>query len=257
MRRFPLITLMLCFGLNAGAQIMIVPREKLEAVHNPRLSDYAGFLDFNLTIINAPTMNEDDGIKTFTYPFTYVGKDTLDIKKIVSTCSCAAATCRDMELVPGKSSEIVVRYNPKGHPGRFERKVFVYLGEDSSPAAVLRLSVNVESGSDMSGLYPVSMGDIRLRRTEVNVCRGVKAVENCVFVNVSDRPLRLECERMLLPKCLDFKTEPEVVAPGAEGEILITYDPSRGGEKARMPVIIKGLGVPPSQSAITVNLNEK
>jgi hypothetical protein len=115
----------------------------------------------------------------------------------------------------------------------------------------------VERGTDLSGLYPVSMGNIRVRRSEIQVRKGIEVVESCVFVNVSDKSLRLECERMLLPSCIGFRTEPEIVAPGMEGEIVITYDPSRGGEKPRIPVVIKGLGVPPSQSAITVIVNEK
>ena len=154
-------------------------------------------------------------------------------------------------------SEIILKYNPKGHPGRFERKAFVYVGEEDAPAAILRLSVSVERGADYSGMFPISMGNIRMRCSEVRLKRGVKAVERCAFVNVSDKALRLECEKAMLPACVTFMAEPEVVAPGEEGRIVISYDPSKGGERNRVPVIVKGLGVPPSQSTITVIMNEK
>jgi hypothetical protein len=55
-----------------------------------------------------------------------------------------------------------------------------------------------------------------------------------------------------MPACLGFITEPETVGAGEEGEIVISYDPLKGGERERMPVILKGMGVPPSQSKITV-----
>ena len=61
----------------------------------------------------------------------------------------------------------------------------------------------------------------------------------------------------MLPSCLNFRVEPEIVNAGEEGEIIITYDPAKGGVRDRMPVILKGLGVPPSQSTINVIIKEK
>lgn len=243
---------MTCLCLSVQAQIKIVPREKLEATASPRLSENSAFLHFETTYIKADPMGEDDGIATFVYPFENKGQDTLNISRLVSTCSCASASLQGQVISPGQKSEIIVRYNPKGHPGRFERRVFVYIGTDTTPSAILRLAVDVERGADLSGLYPVAMGNIRLRRNQVTVTKGVKAIERCTFINVSGRPLKLECDKALMPACLSFTTEPETVAGGEEGEIVITYDPSKGGEREKMPVILKGMGVPPGQSKITV-----
>ena len=256
MGRIFLISLLMCLSISAQAQLKVVPREMLESVNNPRLSVNAASLAFKTTSIVAEPMTEDDGVKVFGFPFENVGKDTVLISRLVSTCSCATASCTRKELPPGESAEIKVRYNPKGHPGRFERKIFLYTGGEQSPSAVLRLSVDVERGADLSGHYPVPMGDIRLRRTEIVLQKGVEAVERCVFVNVSGKPVRLQCEKAMLPPCLNFRSEPEVVVAGEEGEIVIAYDPAKGGERTRNLVILKGLGVPPSQSTITVTVKE-
>ena len=252
MLRFGLILIAACLSFGLQAQMKIVPREKLEAVNNPRLSLDAASLKFATMYIEAEPMGEDDGIKTYVYPFENVGKDTIQIKRLVSTCSCASAMCPVTRLLPGESSEVTVRYNPKGHPGTFERKIFLYTDDTPSPAAILRLAVNVDRGSDLSGMFPVGMGNIRVRSKEVTVEKDSKAVQRCVFVNVSDRPLKIEPEKAMLPPCLNVRTEPEIVAGGAEGEIVISYDPSKGGVRDRMPIILKGLGVPPTQSTITV-----
>ena len=252
MQRLFLIMALMCLGFIVQAQMIIVPREKLDAVSNPRLSEKSASFRFETVSITSQTMNEDDGIQSFTYPFMNVGRDTLKIGRLVSTCSCAAASCSRMIIAPGETSEVMVRYNPKGHPGRFERKVFVYVQGENAPAVVLKLAVNVEMGADVSEYFPVSMGNIRVRRNEVNFIKGRKATETCTFVNVTDKPLILQCESALMPACLKFRTEPVAVAPGQEGVILIDYDPAKGGEKSRMPVMIKGLGVPPTQAAITV-----
>ena len=238
----------MCLGLLTRAQMVIVPREKLDAVNNPRLSEKSASFRFEVLRIEAGDMSEDDGVQLFSYPFENVGRDTLRIGRLVTTCSCAGAFCADMTLAPGETSEISVRYNPKGHPGRFERKIFVYAEGEEAPAAVLKLAVNVGRGADMAGLYPVSMGNIRVRSNEVQFMKGQRAVASCVFVNVAGRPLALQCESALMPSCIGFRTEPETVAPGQEGRIILEYDPEKGGERPRMYVMIKGLDVPPAQA---------
>lgn len=240
--------------MTADAQLRMVSREKLQEVANPALSADSASLSFEQKHIIAEPMNEDDAPRTFVYRFTNIGKETLAIKRLVSTCSCASAVCPVKEVAPGTSAEISVIYNPKGHPGRFERKIFVYTQDGNAPAAVLRLSVEVASGADLSQEWPVQMGCIRLRRSEVAFSAGVKGVEQLRFINLSGKPLVLQCEEPFLPDCLSFKTEPAVVEDGAEGVIVISYAPSLPGARETMNVILKGLGLPPTKSSITVRI---
>ena len=234
----------------ASAQMRIIPREKVDAVSNPRLSADSASLAFETMHIVADPMTEDDTPKTFIYRFENVGDKDVKIVRLVSTCSCASATCSVKSVAPGASAEISVKYYPKGHPGRFERKAFVYTQDGNDPAAVLRLSVDVESGSDHSTQWPVQMGGIRLRSTEVTFTQGRKAVETVSFINLTGKTLKLECETMFLPQCFAFSSEP--VDNGAEGKITITYDPAKPGVRDNVKLILKGLGLPPSQSSITI-----
>lgn len=239
---------------TASAQLRIIPREKIDSVANPRLSCDSASLDFKVRSIVSEPMNEDDGKMDFIFPFVNVGDKVVEIKRLGSSCSCASAVCTRMVIAPGENAEVVVTYNPKGHPGRFERKVYVYTGDGSAPAAILRLAVDVSGSADVSGLWPVDMGKIRMRRSEVHLPDGKKAVESLRFINVSGGPLKLECETAMLPPCLRFSVDPEIVENGAEGKIMIHYDPSKGGSKARMLIILKGLGLPPSRSSVTVSV---
>lgn len=238
----------------AFSQIRILPREKVESVSNPRLSRDSAALAFDTRHLVAEPMNEDDAPRTFVYGFTNKGNEPLVIRRLVTSCSCAAAVALKTEIAPGESSQIRVTYNPKGHPGRFERKVFLYTEGEDDPAAVLRLSVDVSNGTDMSREWPVQMGPIRLRRQEVTFSEGAKAVEKMRFINLSGKPLTLLCEEAFLPECLSFRTEPATVAEGKEGQIVISYDPSASGSHETMKVILRGLGLPPSKATITVRL---
>jgi len=242
-------------SMTASAQLRILPREKVESVSEPRLARDSASFGFDSRHLDAGTMNEDDAPRTFTYRFRNTGNDVIRIKRLVSTCSCASASASRMEIPSGDSAEIMVRYNPKGHPGRFERKIFVYTEDRHDPSAVLRLTVHVESGADLSGEWPLQMGTIRLRRSEVTFHGGDRAVEKMRFINIGDKPLQLQCEDAFLPACLSFRTEPEIVQKGETGEIVISYDPSKGDGREVMKVILKGLGVSPSRSSITVRLS--
>lgn len=239
-------------SMTAHAQLRMVSKEKLQEVANPRHSADSAYLEFDSRHIIAEPMNEDDAPKTFVYRFTNVGKEVIAIKRLVSSCSCATAVCTVKEVAPGASAEISVRYNPAGHPGKFERKVFVYTQDGNAPAAVLRLSVDVASGADISGEWPVQMGSIRLRRSEVTFEAGEKAVEQLRFINVSSHPVTLDVDRNFLPECLTVTLESQTVPVGEEGVISISYDPSLPGARETMKIILKGLGLPPAKSSITV-----
>ena len=229
---------------DASAQMKIISRERVEAVSNPRLSADSASVVFDTKHIVAEPMSEDDAPKTFVYKFRNVGDKPLQILRLVSTCSCASATCAVKSVAPGASAEISVKYYPKGHPGSFERKVFVYTQEGNDPAAVLSLSVEVTSGSEHSTLWPIQMGGIRLRRSE--------AVETINFLNLTGKTLKLECEEMFLPESISFSSEP--VADGAEGVMTVTYDPSKPGAEYSVKLILKGLGLPPSRSTINIRI---
>lgn len=246
------MTIIWALAFTASAQMRIIPREKVDSVSNPRLSADSASVAFDVRHIIADPMNEDDAPEIFVYNFKNVGDKTLKIQRLVSTCSCASATCPVRSLAPGESTQINVRYNPKGHPGKFERKIFLYTQEGNNPAAVLKLSVDVSSGQNHSTEWPIQMGGIRLRRTEVKFTEGVKAIETISFINLTGKTLTLEHEEMFLPQCISFSSDS--VGPGEEGVMTITYDPSEPGARDNMKLILKGLGLPPSKSSITIRI---
>jgi hypothetical protein len=244
------VALALGFMPEARAQLQLVSKEKLKSVNSPALSKDSASLDFVTRHIVAESMMENDAPRTFVFEFTNVGRSRIEIKRVVSTCSCAQAICLNRELSSGEKSEIQVIYDPKGHPGKFERKIFVYTQDGDVPAAVLKLSVDVQANMDISGQYPVSMGKIRLRRTVVRFKTGHDAVEKLRFVNVSGRVLRFDCDRAFLPDCIKFYAPP--TRPLEEAEMVVRYDSTQPGAREKLTIFLNELGLPPSQSSLTV-----
>lgn len=255
MLRFAVIFLV-CSGMWAQlhAQIKIVPRDRLEAMANPRLSPDSAYLDFDTRHIHADPMKETDMPVKFIYRMSNTGTSPIQVKRLMSTCSCANAVCDRTVVAPGDTAKITVTYDPKGHPGKFERRIFVYTQEGNIPSAILKLSVRVDDADDFSGMYRFRKGNVRLRRDMVEFAAGNKGVEKIPFVNLSGSELRLDCDRMLLPACLDIHTVPAVLKDREEGEIVISFDPGIGTVRESMLIVLKGTGAVPSASSITVKV---
>jgi hypothetical protein len=255
MKTSAIILLVCVLGMSAmtsRAQINILPREALEAVDSPRLSGDSSSLSFDKRHITADPMKEDDPPKTFRFEMTNSGDRPLNVMRIQTTCSCVSATTSQNQLNPGEKATVTVRYNPRGHWGRFEHKVFIYTQPGNAPAAVLKLTLDVASASDKTGMYQVHMGFIGLRTSEVVFRKGTPAVENLNFINMGPDPLTLECEKMFLPACMKFETRPETVAAGEEGVMVISYEPTGEQERDHVPLILKGLGTTPGKSTIKI-----
>lgn len=252
-RRILLSIILMVSASTAYGQLKLVPKEKLSEVASPHHSEDSSSFSFQSKYIDAGILNESDQPKTVYFAFTNIGRETLHISQIRTTCSCLTAFSDRTDVAPGESAEIVARYNPKGHPGSFERRIFVYTEGNSRPAAVLRVAAKVETASELSE-YPLQMGVLRLRRNEVVFVKGYKSTETIRVLNAGTKPLTVECEQMFLPPCIRFESAPATIQPGQKGELHIIYDPEKEGANANLKLMLKGLGVPPSQSTIKIRI---
>lgn len=259
MRSFQFIILTVFMVLScawSSAQIKIVPRGELEAKANPRLSADSASVRFDTRQIVAEPINEKDGPVRFHYRMCNVGDRPLQIRRMVSTCSCAVPVSDRKVLSPGDTAVITVTYHPEGHPGKFERRIFVYTQDGNSPVAVLKLNVTVKESQDFSGLYRYRKGTVQLRRDQVVFSAGTSGMERIPFVNLSGKDLKLDCDRVMLPECLEFQTEPQILKDRQEGEIIIRFNPNVGQVRENMLIILKGVGASPSESSIKVKVSD-
>lgn len=210
----------------------------------------SALIEFGSTHILAEPMTETDAPVTYQYTFKNTGVRKLKISRVVSTCSCVYAYCDKEAVSPGDTAVVYARFNPKGQAGQSEKKIFLYTRDGNDPAAVLKMTVNVENTMDGAGQYPISMGGINLKRNIVRFKKGVAATETIGFVNMSGKSLKFDCDRALLPECLRFYAEP--VRPMKEGVIKVSYDPSFPVNADELVILLQGLGLPPSKSSIKV-----
>lgn len=231
-------------------------RERIiDSLYNPRISEAGTVMDFVSEVIDAGEMDEDGGPQEYEFRWTNTGGTPVSVLKVSTTCGCAVPSFSRTPVMPGERSSLKVTYHPKGHPGKFDRRIFVYTDfSGDRPAAVLSLKGNVKPAAAPVWLYRFQMGSLYLRRTEIRLDGNRKAVERIMCMNAGDTPLTIGVEEMLLPPYLSFRCEPAEIPPGGEADLVISYDPEAA--PARMlnyvPLILTGLDLPPGQRTVKV-----
>lgn len=250
------------FRAVEARNVHFTPQEKTDTLINPPLIKGAEhILRFDKTVLNIGTLTEDDAPKMYRFTCTNVSGKAINLTRVRTTCGCAVADVRTGEISPGETRVVVLTYHPKNHPGTIDTDAFVYLScSEKHPVARLTLTGNVLPGADEWARYPYAMGRLRLKQNRMEfqeVMPGKRPSERILCGNSGDKPLRLSA--LVIPKFATFRTEPEVIQPGSEADIVVTVDASlipAGKEKTfTFPIIIEGVDARPSDRTLNIKVN--
>ena len=160
---------------------------------------------------------------------------------------------------PGGEGAVTVTYRPKGHPGVFDRRIFVYTQlSDKEPTAILSLRGAVTASVRTDDDYPHAMGALRLKQRTVRFGRTDKVQsERIECLNAGDKPLTPACDEGFAATGLSFACEPATLAPGAKGDLVVRFDPAKAPQPLRRtPLPVGGPDVPPSQRMLWIEFGE-
>lgn len=178
---------------------------------------------------------------------------TVTISDLRPTCSCVEIKHSVEQIEAGKSGNIVCEFNPAGRSGSFSIDIFVYTNLDTDqPTERLTLVGEVRANDRWSHLR-YAAGDLRLSRREVRFRENSE--ERIACANAADKPMTLSARSTV--DGLTLRTEPEIIAPNSDGEIIISYRPKQQAKMAiRTMLIIEGVGGSPSERMITVTIEK-
>ena len=83
-------------------------------------------------------------VKTHVFVFDNTGDAPLLIKRVRTSCGCAAALISEKEVEPGKKGEIKVSLNTRSYEGNIAKYVYVETNDRSQPVTQLQISATVE-----------------------------------------------------------------------------------------------------------------
>lgn len=241
------------------AQLRIIPRAKLDSVAHPATAEGSRAMRFERTQIETGRIGEDDAPSRYEFKWHNDGTAPLVITRVATTCGCAVATYDKQPVRAGGQGTVTVTYHPKGHPGSFYRRIFVYTQlSDKAPTAILELTGSVTASARTDDDYPYAMGVLRLKQQSVRFTGDGVQVESIECLNTGDKALHLTCEKNLLPAGIGFTCEPAALAPGQTGDLVIRFDPAAAPQRLpkQLPLILRGVDVPPSQRTLQIRFEE-
>ena len=243
---------------DAVAQLQLISQSKIDSLRNPRTVTQVPISFAEGTTVQMGVMAEDAEPWRGELRWTNRGEEPLVVTRVVTTCGCLKAEFDEWPILADSVGTIRLEYHPKGHPGVVYQRAFVYTSvSDERPSAILVVSGEVTPVLNPQADYPKAFGYLRLRSTELSFRRGGSRQQLAIACyNGSSEPMRLSTDTLLTSPALRLKSEPSVLQPGEEGELIVTFDPSKAVFIApTMPLYLRGLYLPPRQRQLTVRIN--
>ena len=215
-----------CNMMSVAQEKRIISREALDSLMSPQVMPNGNeVLRFEALTQDFGVIYETDSPLAVEYHFVNVSSKPVSITRITTNCGCTATEIGDSLLSPGEKGTIRIKFNPRRRSGTVDTNTFVYTSLSSkAPVAKLTLLGNVIDNDEWNHL-PCRMGALKLKRKEVvfePVKAGTSQQQRISCANVGTVPLILSSK--LLPSFVSFGTEPVEIAPGEEGDIVITID---------------------------------
>lgn len=243
--------------IAVGAQVPVdrLTRAQVDSIMNPTLhADAAKMLLVENSSCNLGQLSEEDAPVSRTFRLRNVSDKPLRVGRVRTTCGCTVAAYDTAFIAPEGEFSITLTYNPKNRPGTIDVDAFVYLvNDDRHPMARLSLYGEVADSDEWRHL-PQSMGTLRLKRKEVHFAElpiHGKTTMRILCANSGVKPLKLSSK--ILPPYASLHTEPTVIAPGEEADIVVSIDVDRlpvAEGPIRALLIVEGVGGKPSERTI-------
>ena len=239
-------------AVEAGAQERkILSRAELDALVNPTLSEVAvGAIVAEPATRNMGEVADSDKVNGY-FTLRNTTTEAIEITEIRSSCSCLKVVTPITRIEAGESVTLRAEFNPSGRNGGFSIPILLYTPLDSKhPTVRLTVEGSVIATDEWSHL-PERIGTLRLSRKSVTFDRDTRT-ERIAVVNVGERPISLSAQPTI--EGITLRTEPELLQPNAEGDIVITYSPTTEPMRdIETAIIVEGCGTArPSERMIKI-----
>ncbi|MDA3865307.1 MAG: DUF1573 domain-containing protein [Salinivirgaceae bacterium] len=219
-------------------------------------------ISFDEVVHDYGQLLETDGISKYNFEFTNTGSTPLIINRVNPSCGCTSSNYTKKPIQPGEKGFVSAEYNPTNRPGPFNKTIRVYSNCTDNPTIVLRIKGDVApKPRSLEDDYPTLMDGIRLDNTQfafMNVTNKDRELKTLNVVNISDKPVKLEMER--IPPYIDIEFKPATLKPGEKGVINATFHGNKtndlGYVRGRMSLKINGELNPRNSLATTAMVKE-
>lgn len=193
-------------------------------------------------------IEEADGDVSHTFRFRNEGTLPLVIHSVGVSCGCTYPQFSKEPVLPGKSGEMKITFDPTNRPGKFE-KVISVAGND--PRGHIRLTVTgtvIPKPRTIQDDYPFRVADgLRIADRNLilgNLAHGKTNVRTVGIANEGKVPVRVGIDAAALPPYLAVKPRKTILQAGERSEIVMTFNAPAdlwGKRHYRIPLLVNGV----------------
>ena len=251
--RYIVVALML-LAAEAGAQeSKILSRAELDALVNPTLSEVAqGSIIAEPATRNMGEVADTERVNAL-FTLRNTTAEAIEVTEIRSSCSCLKVVTHIERIEAMESITLRAEFNPAGRNGSFSIPILLYTPLDATKPTLRLVVEGTVTATDEWSHLPQSMGLLRLSRKSVTFSSDTRT-ERIAVVNVGDTPLRISAKPTT--EGIALRTEPEVLQPNEEGDIVIRYTPAAEPKHdIETAIIVEGCGAArPSERMIKITI---
>ncbi|MDR0737635.1 MAG: DUF1573 domain-containing protein [Prevotellaceae bacterium] len=148
---------------------------------------------FDKTSHNFGEIDQKGGPQTFSFEFTNKGTEPIVIQNVTASCGCTSPDWTKTPVPPGGRGFVKATYTPSAVMP-FNKSLTVYSNGTPSPQ-VLHISGKVVAQAPrVEEQYPVAVGALRLRKSEISlgrIAQGASKRDSVEVINTGDEPLTL------------------------------------------------------------------
>ena len=159
---------------------------------------------------------------TATFEFKNKSHRHLRISEVRPDCQCTSIEFPRQEIGAGDVFQIKMTYNAR-QLGHFDHQAAIVSNASSKPLYIRMKGVVLADYQDVSGTYPVEMGDLRLDKDALEFDDVNKGFEQVQELNIYNDGTRVyQPNLMHLPPYLTAVMVPEQLPPSRAGKITVT-----------------------------------
>ena len=184
-------------------------------------------------------MKEADGPKTGVVSFVNKGSEPIAISGARPSCGCTSVEFSEDPVEPGDTASIAITYNPRGLPGKFDKSVRVYIGENDSYKIGIIGNV-LGTPESLNSLYPYEAGPLRLSDLRINAGEMTTGNSRNFFVRAYNQTLDTvvpawKCDN----PALTVNLSEEKIAPGDIAVFAVFFNSGAVEEMGDLSIPIK------------------
>ena len=200
----------------------------LSAVTSTAQTRISGSAEFDRMVYDFGDISIADGPVSCKYTVTNIGKESLNILSVASSCGCTDVRWTREAITPGAKGTIEATYKNEDGPIPFDKTLTVYLSGTKQPVILRLRGVVHDKKLPLSELYPVKRGDFAMKSNDIpriNLNQGQQKSGEVPVANTGKAPVMVEFTDV--SQGLKVSVTPNPIPAGSTAHLTYTVTADR------------------------------